>query len=131
MILKEAGASVVSLPSNEIYAAMQTGAMDAAMTSSTSFISFRLEEVAKVARLARLDLSQEKIDQYAAQLGGILGYMDKLSELDTSSVEPMYTPVEHVNVLREDVVKKDCTRADILTNAPETDGVFFIVPRIV
>jgi TRAP-type C4-dicarboxylate transport system substrate-binding protein len=47
MILKEAGASVVSLPSNEIYAAMQTGAMDAAMTSSTSFISFRLEEVAK------------------------------------------------------------------------------------
>lgn len=47
MILKEAGASVVTLPSNEIYAAMQTGAMDAAMTSSTSFISFRLEEVAK------------------------------------------------------------------------------------
>ncbi len=47
MILKEAGASVISLPSNEIYAAMQTGAMDAAMTSSTSFISFKLEEVAK------------------------------------------------------------------------------------
>jgi len=47
MILKEAGAAVVNLPSNEIYAAMQTGAMDAAMTSSTSFISFRLEEVAK------------------------------------------------------------------------------------
>jgi TRAP-type C4-dicarboxylate transport system substrate-binding protein len=47
MILKDAGAAVVSLPSNEIYAAMQTGAMDAAMTSSTSFISFRLEEVAK------------------------------------------------------------------------------------
>ena len=47
MVLKEAGASVISLPSNEIYAAMQTGAMDAAMTSSTSFISFKLEEVAK------------------------------------------------------------------------------------
>ena len=47
MILKEAGAAVISLPSNEIYAAMQTGAMDAAMTSSTSLISFRLEEVAK------------------------------------------------------------------------------------
>jgi TRAP-type C4-dicarboxylate transport system substrate-binding protein len=47
MILKEAGASVLTLPSNEIYAAMQTGAMDAAMTSSTSFISFKLEEVAK------------------------------------------------------------------------------------
>src|SRR6202008_744198 len=47
MMLKEAGASVITLPSNEIYAAMQTGAMDAAMTSSTSFISFKREEVAK------------------------------------------------------------------------------------
>ena len=46
-MLKAAGASVISLPSNEIYAAMQTGAMDAAYTSSTSFISFRLEELAK------------------------------------------------------------------------------------
>jgi TRAP-type C4-dicarboxylate transport system substrate-binding protein len=47
MVLKEAGASVVSLPSNEIYQSVQTGALDAAMTSSTSLISFRLEEVAK------------------------------------------------------------------------------------
>jgi TRAP-type C4-dicarboxylate transport system substrate-binding protein len=47
MMLKAAGASVITLPSNEIYAAMQTGAMDAAMTSSTSFISFKLEELAK------------------------------------------------------------------------------------
>jgi TRAP-type C4-dicarboxylate transport system substrate-binding protein len=47
MMLKAAGASVLSLPSNEIYAAMQTGAMDAAFTSSTSFISFKLEEIAK------------------------------------------------------------------------------------
>ncbi len=47
MVLKAAGASVMSLPSNEIYQAMQTGALDAAMTSSTSLISFRLEEVAK------------------------------------------------------------------------------------
>ena len=46
-MLKQAGASVITLPSNEIYAAMQTGAMDAAMTSSTSFISFKLEEIAK------------------------------------------------------------------------------------
>ena len=47
MMLKAAGASVITLPPNEIYAAMQTGAMDAAMTSSTSFISFKLEEIAK------------------------------------------------------------------------------------
>ena len=53
LILKEVGAAVVTLPSNEIYAAMQTGAMDAAMTSSTSFMSFRLEEVAKALTTGR------------------------------------------------------------------------------
>jgi len=89
------------------------------------------DEVAKVARLSRLDLGQEKIDQYAAQLDDILGYMDKLGELDTANVEPMYTPVDQVSVMRDDVVKKDYARADILKNAPETDGAFFIVPRIV
>lgn len=89
------------------------------------------EEVAKVAKLARLDLSQDKIGQYAEQLDGILGYMDKLAELDTQSVEPMYTPVDQVSVMRDDVVRKDYAREDILKNAPETDGAFFIVPRIV
>ena len=53
MILKAAGASVLTLPSNEIYAAMQTGAMDAGMTSSTSLISFRLEEVSKALTTGR------------------------------------------------------------------------------
>ncbi|OIN99251.1 MAG: asparaginyl/glutamyl-tRNA amidotransferase subunit C [Desulfovibrionaceae bacterium CG1_02_65_16] len=89
------------------------------------------EEVAKVARLSRLDLTQEKTEQYAAQLGDILGYMDKLAELDTTDVEPLYTPVGQVSVMRDDVVKKDYAREDILKNAPETDGAFFIVPRIV
>ncbi|MBA4358490.1 MAG: Asp-tRNA(Asn)/Glu-tRNA(Gln) amidotransferase GatCAB subunit C [Desulfovibrio sp.] len=89
------------------------------------------EEVAKVARLSRLDLTPEKISQYAAQLDGVLAYMDKLSELDTSAVEPMYTPVDQVSVLRDDVARKEYTREDILQNAPETDGSFFIVPRIV
>jgi TRAP-type C4-dicarboxylate transport system substrate-binding protein len=53
LILKAAGAAVVSLPSNEIYAAMQTGAMEAALTSSTSLISFRLEEVSKALTTGR------------------------------------------------------------------------------
>lgn len=53
MMLKDAGASVITLPSNEIYAAMQTGAMDAALTSSTSLISFRLEEVSKALTTGR------------------------------------------------------------------------------
>jgi TRAP-type C4-dicarboxylate transport system substrate-binding protein len=53
MVLKAAGAAVISLPSNEIYAAMQTGALDAALTSSTSLISFRLEETAKFVTTGR------------------------------------------------------------------------------
>jgi len=53
MVLKQAGATVLTLPSNEIYAAMQTGALDAAMTSSTSLISFRLEEVGKALTTGR------------------------------------------------------------------------------
>jgi TRAP-type C4-dicarboxylate transport system substrate-binding protein len=53
LILKEAGAAVVTLPSNEIYAGMQTGAMDAALTSSTSLVSFRLEEVSKALTTGR------------------------------------------------------------------------------
>jgi aspartyl-tRNA(Asn)/glutamyl-tRNA(Gln) amidotransferase subunit C len=89
------------------------------------------EEVARVARLARLDLSEEKTEIFAGQLHNILSYMDKLNEIDTSNVEPMFSPVEHTTVLRKDVVVKEHTRDDILSNAPDTDGQYFVVPRIV
>jgi len=89
------------------------------------------EEVAKVARLARLDISQEKLELFAGQVGDILAYMDKLGELDTADVEPMYSPVKHTTVLRKDEARKDYAREEILANAPEQDGQFFIVPRIV
>ncbi|MDD3312829.1 Asp-tRNA(Asn)/Glu-tRNA(Gln) amidotransferase subunit GatC [Pseudodesulfovibrio sp.] len=89
------------------------------------------EEVAKVARLARLDLPADKVELFAGQLGDILAYMDKLGELDTADVEPMYSPVKHTTVLRKDEVRKDYAREEILANAPERDGQFFIVPRIV
>jgi aspartyl-tRNA(Asn)/glutamyl-tRNA(Gln) amidotransferase subunit C len=89
------------------------------------------EEVAKVASLSRLDLSQDKLELFAGQLGDILDYMDKLGELDTDAVEPMYSPVTHTTVLRKDEARKDYTREEVLSNAPEQDGQFFIVPRIV
>jgi len=89
------------------------------------------EEVAKVAKLARLDLPADKVELFAGQLGDILAYMDKLGELDTADVEPMYSPVRHTTVLRRDEVRKDFAREEILANAPEQDGQFFIVPRIV
>ncbi|MCJ2162981.1 MULTISPECIES: Asp-tRNA(Asn)/Glu-tRNA(Gln) amidotransferase subunit GatC [unclassified Pseudodesulfovibrio] len=89
------------------------------------------EEVAKVASLSRLDLSQDKLELFAGQLGDILDHMDKLGELDTDAVEPMYSPVTHTTVLRKDEARKDYTRQEVLSNAPEQDGQFFIVPRIV
>lgn len=89
------------------------------------------EEVAKVAKLARLDLAEDKIELFAGQLDEILTHMDTLNKLDTSSVEPLYSPVEHTTVLRADEVRKDFSRDEVLSNAPETDGQYFIVPRIV
>ena len=89
------------------------------------------EEVAKVARLARLDLADDKLDLFAGQIDDILQYMDKLGEVDTSSVEPMYSPVAHTTVMRPDAVRREHERSEVLSNAPETDGAFFIVPRIV
>ena len=89
------------------------------------------EKVARIAQLSRLDLPQDKLELFAGQVGDILDYMDKLGELDTDGVEPLYSPVAHTTVLRKDEVRKDYKREDVLSNAPEQDGQFFIVPRIV
>ncbi len=89
------------------------------------------EVVARIASLARLELSEDKIGLFAEQLGDVLAYMDKLGELDTSNVEPLYSPVEKPTPMREDTVVKEFTREELLAGAPQTDGEFFIVPRIV
>jgi aspartyl-tRNA(Asn)/glutamyl-tRNA(Gln) amidotransferase subunit C len=89
------------------------------------------EEVRGVAELARLELDETKLDQFARQMDSILEYVHKLEEVDTSAVEPMYTPVDNVTVLREDWEEKEYTRDQVLENAPEDDGRFFIVPKII
>ncbi|BBD07159.1 Asp-tRNA(Asn)/Glu-tRNA(Gln) amidotransferase subunit GatC [Desulfovibrio ferrophilus] len=94
-------------------------------------MSITRDDVTKIAKLARLDLPEEKLDTFAAQMGDILAYMDELSQVDTDGVEPLYTPVEHVTRMRTDEVRKDFEREDILGNAPQSDGSHFIVPKIV
>jgi len=94
-------------------------------------MTFSPELAAKVATLARLRLPEDKLEHLAAQMGDILSYMDTLGECDTQGVEPLYGPVEHDAPLREDVAVKRFQRADILAQAPETDGSFFVVPKIV
>ncbi|NLW81541.1 MAG: Asp-tRNA(Asn)/Glu-tRNA(Gln) amidotransferase subunit GatC [Desulfovibrionales bacterium] len=89
------------------------------------------EKALAIATLARLEITPDQAAVLAAQMDDILGYMGKLNELDTASVEPMYTPVDQAGMLRPDEVRKESTRADILRNAPESDGEYFIVPRIV
>ena len=89
------------------------------------------QEAAKVARLARLRLPEDTLTRFAHQLGDILSYINTLESCDTQGVEPLYGPVEHQTPLRPDVAAKTCTREEILANAPETDGQFFIVPKII
>ena len=88
-------------------------------------------EVAGVAKLARLELTDDKLEIFVGQFNEILDYMELLGELDTSDVEPLYSPVHHESRMREDEPRKDFTREEILSNAPEADGRFFIVPKIV
>ena len=89
------------------------------------------EKATAIATLARLEITPEQAATIGAQMDDILGYMDKLNELDTADVEPMYTPVDQPGVLRADEVAREFPRSEILANAPETDGQYFIVPRIV
>jgi aspartyl-tRNA(Asn)/glutamyl-tRNA(Gln) amidotransferase subunit C len=89
------------------------------------------EKALAIATLARLEISPEQAATLGSQMDDILGYMDKLNELDTADVEPMYTPVDQPGALRVDEVSREFSRAQILKNAPETDGQYFIVPRIV
>lgn len=89
------------------------------------------DEVQNVARLARLELGDDKLELFAGQFNEILDYMELLGELDTDAVEPLYSPVRHTTRMRDDAARKDYPREDVLSNAPEADGRFFIVPKIV
>jgi aspartyl-tRNA(Asn)/glutamyl-tRNA(Gln) amidotransferase subunit C len=89
------------------------------------------DEVRAVAGLARLELADDKLELFAGQFNDILDYMELLGELDTEKVEPLYCPVAHESRMREDEVRKDYERDEVLSNAPDSDGRFFIVPRIV
>jgi aspartyl-tRNA(Asn)/glutamyl-tRNA(Gln) amidotransferase subunit C len=86
--------------------------------------------VENVAKLARLQLSPEELDRYGAQLGAILDYIAKLEKLDVSALEPLAQAVETTNVFRDDVPRPSLPRDAALQNAPEKNGDFFIVPKI-
>jgi len=88
------------------------------------------DDVRKVAQLARLDLPEERIATYTGQLERILDYVAHLEAVDTEGVPPTTRAVEVVNVTREDEVTATPVRENLLDLAPQREGDFFRVPRI-
>ena len=87
-------------------------------------------DVDYVAGLAHLALDDATKQRLVAELDAILGYIDKLNELDTSDVEPMMHVLAITNVYRADAVQPSLPRERALMNAPKSDGEYFLVPRI-
>ena len=87
-------------------------------------------QVRKVAKLARLELSDAEVEEFTGQLSAILGYVEKMNELDTNGVEPLAHCLPISNVLREDCVRESLGTEKTLANAPQRDGDFFKVPKI-
>jgi aspartyl-tRNA(Asn)/glutamyl-tRNA(Gln) amidotransferase subunit C len=88
-------------------------------------------DIQYVAHLARISLTPDEEKKLAAQLGGILGYIEKLKELDVTNVEPTAHAVPMVNVTRADEVRPSLPHEDALRNAPKQVNGLFIVPKIV
>jgi len=88
------------------------------------------EDVAYVAALAQLSPDEATQDRLVKELGDILGYMDKLNELDTTNIEPTIHAMVMTNIFRDDIVIHSLDHETALMNAPKTDGEYFLVPRI-
>lgn len=88
------------------------------------------EDVSYVARLAKLKLSEEEVSKLTNQLDGIVGFANKISELDTDNVEPTNHILKVQNVMREDEVLPSYSRQDIISNAPVKEAGCLVVPSI-
>lgn len=89
------------------------------------------EEVEYVANLARLALSPEEAAEFTGQLDQILGYFEKLRELDTTDVPATRHAIDIVNAFRDDLVHQSYDADTALKNAPSREGQFFKVPKII
>jgi len=92
--------------------------------------SLTIDDVRKVAHLARLKLSDAEVATYTRQLADVLQYVDQLSSVDTANVRPLAHPHEIANVLRADEPAPSLPRDAALANAPQSDGRYFLVPAI-
>ncbi len=88
-------------------------------------------DVRYVAQLARIELTDDEVERFGAQLGNLLDHVGRLAELDTASVPATAQVIESRNVLRDDVVRPSLDRETVLAQAPKRQGAFFRVPRII
>jgi aspartyl-tRNA(Asn)/glutamyl-tRNA(Gln) amidotransferase subunit C len=89
------------------------------------------EMIDRLAHLARLQFSNEEKKELKTDLESMIGFVEKLKEVDTTGVEPLLHITDAVNVLRDDEVKQTITKKQALLNAPLTDGDFFITPKVI
>jgi len=89
-----------------------------------------VDEVRKLARLARLDLTEAEVETIGPQLEKILGFVEQLSELDTDDVEPMATALDVDNRWRSDIVEPGLSVDEALAPAPSQDEGYFLVPPV-
>lgn len=89
-----------------------------------------VKDVEHVAKLARLELTEEEKQKFTHQLSNIIDYFNQLNEVDTKDIEPMAHPVPFYNVMREDKVSLTYNRAELLANAPDEEDGYFKVPKI-
>ena len=83
-----------------------------------------------IAALAKLEFDEQSAKQMKADLEKIIGFVDKLNEIDTEGIEPLIYLSGEVNVLREDEVKAVISQVEALKNAPEKDSDYFKVPTV-
>lgn len=88
------------------------------------------QQAAKVARLARLDITPDELERWTPQLEGVLEHFADIDALDLAGVEPMTQPFPLVNVLRDDVVRPSLDRDEVLAAAPAAEDGRFRVPPI-
>jgi aspartyl-tRNA(Asn)/glutamyl-tRNA(Gln) amidotransferase subunit C len=87
--------------------------------------------VRKVAHLARIRVEEDRLEPLAAELSGILAWIEQLNEVDTEGVAPMASTEAVALPMREDIVTDGGDPARILANAPKADRGFFVVPKVV
>lgn len=89
-----------------------------------------IQDVEHVAKLARLEITDEEKVKFSKQLGDVLKYVEQMNEVDTTNVEPLSHVVDFNNVMRDDEIHYDCTKEQLMMNAPEEEIGFFKVPKI-